>query len=326
MLVDVPKMLRLLGITEYKQVRGELWARCPMPLHPEGKPSWSIVNDPSSPKHGLHKCMGCKRGGNSVHLVATIIGITTASAYRWLQDNGCVLDDQTPDTLPGRVRCEVDDGDPATLELPFGVHVKPWRELPGFVRRYLSRRGITAWQVQAYGIGYAVAGEQHGRIVLPTRNQYGALLSYTGRSYTGSLLRYLSAKEQAGARPKAALFGEALWRTRPVEECWCAEGAIKVLAVERALCSIGTGQDGQAIAAFSGAEMHEEQALKLRRFERITYVADNNETGLRFAREIENAMCSMTAVRVVVPPEGSEADTLTRRELRALLLGEEGAG
>ena len=328
MLVDVPKMLAKLGITEYKAVRGELWAPCPLPHHPEGTASWSIVCDPQSPKHGLYKCFGCKRAGNPVTLVATIIGITNGGAARWLQDEGCMLDNQTPDTLPGRVRCEVLDGREPELELPPGVVTgRPFPEWPQIVRRYLVRRGITAWQVRAHGLGYAVSGEQGARLVIPVRNQYGRLLYYTGRSFACSQLRYRSADDQPGARPKAALFGESLWRTRPVEECFCAEGAIKVLAIERALCSTGTGEGGLAISAFSGAEMHEEQVLKLRRFERITYVRDPGETGARFAHEVERSLCGLgSAVRVVTPPGDEEADTLTRRELRALLLGEEGVG
>jgi hypothetical protein len=148
---------------------------------------------------------------------------------------------------------------------------------------------------------------------------YGTLIYYTGRSFTGSRLRYRSADEQPGAHPKSALFGESLWEKRPIEECYGAEGAIKVLAIERALCDIGSGVNSQAIAAFCGAELHDEQVLKLRRFERFTYFADNNETGVAFAREIEAKLCSLSAVRIIIPPEGKEADTLTRRELSALL-------
>lgn len=317
MLVDVPKLLGVLGI-EYKAIRSELWACCPLPLHPEGKASWSIVNDPTSPKNGYHKCFGCHRKGGPINLVSTILHVTEFSARQWLLDNGCVIDQQTPDTLPGRVRCRVED--PTTehrLALPEGVVVgKPFREWPGVIRHYLAERGITAWQVGAHGLGYSVAGEQSCRLFIPIRSQYGSLLFYTGRSFSGARLRYRSAADQVGARPKEALFGESLWRTRSPLVVYVAEGAIKVLAIERALCGIGTGETGPAIAAFSGSEIHDEQVLKLSRFERIVYVADNNETGLRFAAEVEGKL-SARDIRVVVPSEDS--DLLPREELAALL-------
>ena len=320
MIVDVPRLLAKLGIVGYRAVRAELWASCPMPGHEERKASWSIVSDPTSERNGYHRCFGCKRGGGPASLVAEVIGITEQSARQWIVDNGCAVDDQTPDTLPGRVRCRVDPPPvEVALELPTGVTTGPWNTFPRTVRRYLAERGITSWQVAAYGIGYAEEGVQRGRVVFPIRDRYGALLSYTGRSHTGSRLRYRSADRQPGARPSSALFGEALWGERSGDECFAAEGAIKVLAVERALCSLGTGETGPAIAAFCGAELHEEQCLKLRRFDRITYVADSNETGRRFAAELEAKLCGMSAVRVVVTPPGLDADDLTRDELRSLL-------
>ena len=320
MLVDVPKLLAALGVRDYEERRGELWACCPMPPHSEAKASWSIVNDPSSPKHGLHRCFGCKRSGAPADLVAAVIGITHASARRWIAANGCVLDEATPDTLPGRVRCAVVEPEFGQLQLPAGVVVgKPFRDWPGVARAYLATRGIGAWQVEHHGIGYAVSGEQRGRIVFPVRNQYGTLLYYTGRDFVRVALRYRSADEQQGAKPKFAIFGEHLWPQRSPAEVYGAEGAIKVLAVERAMCGFGSGEGGPAIAGFNGSELHDEQVSKLRRFDRMTYVADPGETGERFARELEGKLCGAIAVRVVVPPGDHEADTLTRRELRALL-------
>lgn len=326
MLVQIPEMLSKLGVDlkPTRERRGEIWSPCPLPNHQETQASWSIKNDLSSPKHGHWYCFGCKEEGGPVALVSSIIGITTTSARQWLIDNDLVIGNQTPDAIPARVRCLVQQAFETELELPRGVITdKPFREWPQVIRRYLVGRGITASQVSRYGIGYSVGGEQNGRVIFPVRNQYGALLYYTGRSFARSALRYRSADEQPGARPTAALFGEVAWRYRDPETLYMAEGAIKVLAVERATCRLGSGETGAAIGAFSGSEIHSEQVAKIRRFNRLVYVADPNPTGLGFAEKIKGLLGSSLDVRVVVPPGDNEADTLTRRELRALLGMEE---
>ena len=50
--VDVPNLLRALGITEFKEHRGELWARCPFPGHKDADASWSICWNPGGPRNG----------------------------------------------------------------------------------------------------------------------------------------------------------------------------------------------------------------------------------------------------------------------------------
>lgn len=318
MIVDVPKMLARLGIDlgRTRERRGEVWAPCP--LHEDTDASWSIRNDASGDKHGHWYCFGCRRSGGPIALVSGVIGITEGSAHRWLVENGLVVGEATVESVPTRVRCRIVEAASPELELPTGVHVKAFREWPALARRYLASRGVTAWQQQAHGIGYAIAGKMRGRIVFPSRTEAGRLLYYTGRTFVGDDVRYLSADDQPGARPTASLFGESLWCRRHPDEVYLAEGALKVLAIERATCPIGTGEGGAAVGAFSGSEFHPEQVAKLRRFSFVTYFADNNPTGLRFAERVEG-MLSDKAVRVVVPPEGEEADSLTRRELRALL-------
>ena len=297
-----------------------------MPGHVEKDPSWSIVDDPGSDKHGLHRCFGCKRGGSPAYLVSQVIGITEFSARDWLERNGCVAGEASPGSLPTKVRCEVAPtvNHAAGIMLPAGVVTdRTFGEWPSGPKRYLLGRGIGTWQVEAYGIGYAVHGEQEGRIVFPSKDCYGAIRYYTGRTFDGDRLRYLSCEEDApGARIDAALFGEHLWDWRDeFDEVFTAEGAVKALAIERALCDVGTGERGRPVAAFSGSELHEAQVLKLRRFTRLTHVADPDDTGMRFARELEGKLCGAMGVRIVVPSDGKQADEVGLIELRKLLLG-----
>ena len=320
--VDVPKLLGLLGI-EYRKYRDELNARCPIPGHEERDASWGIVSDEGSYRNGSWHCFGCKKSGGPVELVSLVIGITAFSAKRWLESNGVVRGDATPDSLPSRIRCEVVNDDVPILELPRGVVVgKSFKEWPEGFRKYLVKRGIGAWQVEHHGIGYGLYGEQEGRVVFPVRDQYGVLLYYTGRKIVKARIRYKSCPEQPGARPEAALFGETMWRHRGgFDEVFTTEGITKALAIERALCELGTGERGGSVAAFCGSELHEEQVVKLRRFARITHVADPDETGMRFARELEGKMCGEMGVRIVVSPNEKQADEVGRGVLRALLIG-----
>lgn len=323
MLIDVPGLLVALKI-EGTRKGAEWMAYCPHPRHADSDPSWSIQDEPTSPRHGCHYCFGCGFGGSAVDLVIAVHGLSYTGARGWLEEKGLILGTGRADpgaAQPLKVRFQ---DNRAGLKLPAGVvQDRPFRDWPGPLRSYLARRGISAWQVGAYRIGFALTGQQRNRIFFPSYDRNGRLLSYTGRSALGeSLIRYRNEDALPGARPDGAVFGEHLWRYRSGVEVWVTEGAINALAVERAVCEKATGELGPAIAAMSGSRLTEDHVAKLARFERVSIVADSDDAGVgvEAARKLETALLgSGRAVRVVLPPPGFDAAALGRDALRGLL-------
>lgn len=323
MLIDVPGLLSAMRIEATR--KGVEWmAECPNPKHADSKPSWSIQDEPTSPRHGNHYCFGCHFGGGPIDLVIAVHGLSYHGARTWLEERGLIVGTDRAD--PGAlkpVRVKLLDSR-AGLRLPAGVvQDRPFRDWPGPLRAYLAKRGISAWQVAAHRIGFAIVGQQKNRVFFPSYDRNGRLLSYTGRSAIGeSSIRYRSTDDLPGARPDQAVFGEHLWRYRSAVEVWVTEGAINALAVERALCDKATGEYGPAVAALSGSRLTEDHVAKLGKFERVSIVADSDDAGvgIEAAVRLESALLgSGQAVRVVVPPKGFDAAALSRDALWELL-------
>ena len=309
-IVDPVWLLEELGI-EYSQRGKYLWCRCPHPDHNDSSPSWRIIADESDERFGQHRCYGCQWGGWPVHLVEAVNGIDRGEAWEWIEANG------NSGELPSEVEVVMKHY-PLThqlhLKLPEGVVLAseedPY-EWPNPVKRYLHSRGITAEQARKWDIGYAIEGDYHHRIVLPIRNEYGELLSYTGRTYNKAPLRYREPKLEEGA-DVAAVFGPANWG-QAEDVVVVTEGGFNALAVERVIPS------SWRVAALYGSNLYPAHLLTLSRFQTVLLATDADGAGNKVSAELaEELGGSANMARVKFPPR-VDCNDMTPQALRNVL-------
>lgn len=307
-LPDVPKLLARFGI-EAKADGDELLARCP--AHVDAKPSWSIHRTT-----GKHHCFACGFGGTAASLVIHALDVATlgwshADAWRWLREQGLLVG-------AGELGLDVElflrpQERPGSFVLPAGVRVDvPLSAWPTPAVRYLARREIAGWQVRRWGVGFAVDGRLGGRVVFPVRGQGGRLLSYSARTFVASQVRYLA--PDASENPdRAALFGEAGWPA-PAERrrVVVVEGAIKALAVERAV--------GGHVAGVLGATQASNARVvaKLATFSEVRILLDADKAGESAAELLYGALARHVRASVVRMP-GAPVDDAEAREIREVL-------
>jgi DNA primase len=164
--------------------------------------------------------------------------------------------------------------------LPKGYEPFNWKssfERPA--RNYLQDRGITREQIDRWNIGWAMTGLYAGRVVVPVVMD-GRIAGVVGRDYLGtSGLRY---KNSEGLR---GVFG-----TKGNKTATMSEGAMDALRIEPVI-----GNE-DSIALF-GSNISSDQMDFLRRYERITYLGDNDAPGCKGARFNCQAM-SEAGIRV----------------------------
>lgn len=315
--VDVPKLLKALGIEA--RLRGKEWAApCPNPAHDDRHPSWRMRDDPlsRSGKHGSHKCWPCGFKGGPLDLVMKVRSLDEDEARAWLS---AFYRGDAAEPPPERLRWQMGSYFAQGFELPGEVKVEPLDEWPSAAREYVESRGITAEQVERYGLGYAVYGRLAGRIVLVARDIEGAPRSYTARTFTGHLKRYLAADRSEGP-DLGCMFGEQFWP--PLERLqgamrrrgWVAalEGAINGLAVERAVPEL-------PFAVTSGTQPHPAHFAKLASFEGVLLLTDPDAAGDAAAERFAQALGRHVPVRRVRLSEGKDAQEVAPTLLREVL-------
>lgn len=295
-LVDVPSLLDRLGITAKRKGR-EWWACCP--LHEERTPSWQMRDDDQDPdRHGRWRCLGaCHTGGGPIGLVMHVLSLEAREAWEWIK-TGSVIE---------RIALAIsfDDGAPDLsrfvfgFRLPLGVEFAPFFDWPKPAANYLESRGVTAEQVDRWGIGYAMGGKLAQRIVFPWRDGIdGKLLGYTARAYVPGNKRYLEPGEKEGAA-RGAVYGEEHWpppRARDVVVV--TEGSIDGLAIERAT--------GLAFGAACGSQLLPAHAAKLSTFPTVLVASDPDEAGRKFQASIAGMLARWSRVVPVDLPTGDK--------------------
>jgi len=305
--IHVERLLESLGIVA--QFRGdEWWAICPNPAHDDRKPSWRIVDDPSSERHGKHYCFPCGLGGDAIELVKVRLGIGTyRAALSWIEEFALVEDDR-----PLEAKVEVVS---YAFRFPPGVERSDILTWPAPFRRYLAKRKLTLSQVRRWGLSYALEGRLSGRIVIPTRSASGRLLSYTARAIGVMSHRYLTPGRDEHA-DMSAVFGEEHWGPEGgIVLVW--EGAFNALAGERALpeypfAVLGTG--GVSHANDLGVRE------KLRSFDGAIVVTDADAAGDKAFADVTAGLAGKWVARAR-PPEGVDADEMEPAALRHLVEG-----
>jgi DNA primase len=313
LVVDVPHLLDRLGIPAERRGR-EWWARCPLPEHDDRTPSWQMHDDPEEPdKHGRWRCLGrCHTGGGPATLVARVLGLVhpetgeprTRAAWRWIADGSAVEEAPVLDVaLAAAPRRPAGIG--RGFRLPPGVAVEPLDLWPAAARAYAEQRGITAEQVDRWGLGYAVDGRMSGRIVLPWRDARGRLLGYTARTFVHAVKKYLEPREDEGA-DRNAVYGEEHWP--PPGDARgtlvVVEGGIDGYAVERAT--------GLPFGAVCGSQLLPGHVARISTFQEVIVASDPDGAGSRFADALWAALARWTRVRRAAIPAGSDPAKLER--------------
>lgn len=297
--IDVPRLLEKLKIVA-RPNRDEFVALCP--FHDDVSPSWSIQRST-----GNHHCFACGAGGPASTLVLHVLdaerlGWSRGDAWEWMRKQGCVvgeaevaLDVELYLRLPEPRR---------SFALPVSIRCgEPLSDWPTPARRYLESRNIEERQVRRWGIGYAVEGRLAGRIVFPVRSADGRVLSYSARSFVGSPVRYLTPDESE--RPdKGVLFGEQHWTATNRGRVVVVEGAIKALAVERAV--------GGEIAGLLGATQSSSAIVvaKLSSFREVIVLRDSDLAGEKAANALYAALARHTMVRLLQVPDVAVDDAM----------------
>jgi DNA primase len=301
--LDVPRLLARLGIVATRQGR-EWVAICPNPGHKDRAPSWRIRDEVGSPRHGAHHCWPCGLGGGPPGLVVAMRGCSYRDAYAWLGDDAAPAIE-----IPDRIETHVVNVHHRGFAFSLGVDFGALDEWPTPPRRYALSRGIEAWQVERWGIGYAIEGRLSGRLVIAYRDADGIARGYTARDYVGQDKRYLEPSSFENP-DRNIMFGEQRW-SQSRDVVYVTEGAINALAVERAM-------PGVSLAAIAGSELRTIQAAKLSSFDRVRILTDPDAAGDKAASYLGalGRHCQVDRVRL---PVGEDAASLSEEALRALL-------
>lgn len=303
LVVDVPALLARLGI-EAKPRGREHWACCP--FHEERTPSWQIRDDDNDlERHGRWRCLGCHEGGGAVGLVMRLVGLPRArDAYEWLRAGGA-LERPTAGqeaAAGGGLMMGAPNKPKRRYVLPAGVLFAPFEEWPETARIYAASRNLAAEQVERWGLGYAVDGWLHGRIVMPWRDHARTLGGYTARAYIpGMLKKYLEPRTSEGAAV-GWVYGEELW-PEPDEEgrrdrLVLLEGGFDGFAVERAIGA------GVSWGALRGSNLSKGHIARLSTFRRIDLATDPDGAGERLVDEVVEVMRRHVEFRRVEIPTG----------------------
>lgn len=307
MKADIAKVLTKLGIA-YRQQGIELHALCP--AHVDRKPSWSI-----NVHTGQHHCFSCGWGGGVAALVTRALGTDSLmwngrDAWDWMRTNGLLVGDGE---LNMDVQLTLTRPERRPFIMPTVIGAGQLTLWPTPAARYVQQRGILGWQIKRWNVGVVVDGRLSGRIVFPVCDARATPISYSARTFTGAQPRYLTPHESE--RPDhAALFGEQFWpqhgqRDRLV----VVEGAIKALAVERAV--------GWNVAGILGATQVRQPliAAKLTTFREVIVLLDNDLAGDENADTLVASLMRHTNVRRARMPGKLAADDAPQSDLQRAL-------
>jgi DNA primase len=297
---DVQKVLERLGI-EAKRKGRELVAICPNKDHDDSSPSWRIRDEPGSSRHGFHHCWPCGFGGSLASLVEHVLGLEDHAAARDWLGGEAEVDQKEVGGVEVSVRRPR-----GRFRLPSSVRFAPVERWPSPARDYfVGERGLEAWQVERWGIGYATEGRLKGRIAIVSRDREGRPTRYTARSFTGDGLRYLEPEPEEGANP-SAMFGEQHWP--PLVErdlVFVIEGAINGLALEAEL-------PGIYLAATAGSEVRGLYGPKLSTWKEVCLMTDPDKAGDRLADDLAASLSRHVSTRRLRLPEGTDQAKLRK--------------
>lgn len=280
-------------------------ARCPDPAHDDGEPSWSIVDNEDSRRHASHHCFACGFGGGPWELAAAVWDLPVGEAGKKLV--AMLHGGKRKAEIPTVVVERPTQRTRRTFKLPIGTVIPgPRGDWYDDALTYLTEtRRVPRWQIDKWGIGYAIRGRLAGRVVLPVYTS-GELVTYSARAFIPGIRRYDAGREVFGARPKRAVYGEPFFDYE-LGTATIAEGGFSTLALERG----GFPNAGGILSS----EFTPGRARIFDRFERIVIATDPDAAGDKVAKFISVLGRRARVDRLELP---KSADDLLDVELVAI--------
>ena len=285
-MTPVGLVLEKLGLQSRRQGRRWWTESCPLPTHGPQNPAhryqnFFIRDDESEERPGQFWCFSCHNGGVLVQFVEAVRGCNREEARAWLASIG----DRPP---PPVLRVRFDPTGPRMFRLPAGVEFAPLSGWNSVAREYAMRRGITAEQVERWGVGVAHEGKLKDRIVFPIRDQNGRVANYSARTFVDDPVRYLAAS--TWERPDlSVMWGEEMWIANRRDVVVVFEGVVNGLAIERALGMNDLWPDASvecSLAALQGSDVDHRKLAKLATFGMVVDATDPDTAGARASRQL----------------------------------------
>lgn len=309
--LNVEALLEALDI-KFTRQGVKLRAKCPNPAHKDSDPSWAIIDNPGSDKHGGHWCFSCKFGGGPWELVRAARGVDEEQAALFVH----ALITGAPRPFPGVPRVAVRSANVSSeFLLPPEVRIPSLdgSEWPPVFYDYITSRGVTEEQLVRWRIGYATRGPLAWRIVIPVHTR-GRLVAHVGRAVFDDRERYDMPKKKFGARPALAVFGEPLLDPA-LRVLTIAEGSFSMLALERAgapnpVALLGSDWSAGKAAILSSVP-----------WDLIVIATDPDAAGDRVARDISSSYRRSRIVRLRMDRSPDDCGLIPLRDAvhRALL-------
>lgn len=307
------------------------WALCPFHQNPTDPKSWATVfwvrtygkrrnkEQREYDASGQFFCFSCGERGSMRRLVTFIRGCTEDEAKTFIRKHGGRQGAKVEELTQRAVVVRRERTTRLRFEMPREVIFESLASWVSGARVYATGRGITAGEVEDFGIGYAVDGRLAGRIVVPLRGRNGVLGSYSARTFVDEDPKYTTPRPEDNP-DRTIVFGEHLWPTEPEQRkiVIVTEGALNGLAARRVM-------PGAHLGGIGGAKNYDsEQAKKLATFACAIILTDPDEAGDEVAAEIKRTIGRRTHVQRVRLPEGKDAldvgpDYLGRALARARL-------
>ncbi|MCY3604560.1 MAG: DNA primase [Gammaproteobacteria bacterium] len=302
------------------------------PFHNEKTPSFTVV-----PAKGFFHCFGCGAHGSALSFMMQHDRLDFPAAVEALADRyGLEVPRSGPSRPSGKGLYELLNG--AALHYIEGLKAStPAKD-------YLKGRGLTGKIAQAFGIGYAPAGNgvlarfgqtdddrrrlvdaglalkgdsgEHydrfrDRIMFPIRNRRGRVTGFGGRAMGDVQPKYMNSPETPVFHKGRELYGLHELGRRKVDRCVLVEGYMDVIGLAQhdvpgAMATLGTAVTPQQLT------------LLFRISPSVVFCFDGDPAGRRAAeRAMERALPEMRGGRQLsfaFLPEGEDPDSYVRSE------------
>jgi DNA primase len=273
---------------QLKRVNAEsLKGNCPLPSHTSKSKDTFYVNETKNVWY-CHsdscKQNGKKAGGNVIDFVQAMENCSAYEAAKKLSGN-------LPATVPEKPAPVVEENKPLAFTLKDIAYCD-----------YLKARGISEETAQKFGVGlFPGKGSMAGRLVIPIKDENGALVAYCGRALGNEEPKYLL---PAGFYKSRVLFNR-----------FAVKGDVVVI-VEGYFQCMAVSQAGFPCVALMGRTLSDVQE-KLLTFKRIALMLDADEPGQEATKELLLRLARGHYVRVVEVK--GQPDLMTAEEIKTSL-------